>query len=80
MSFILQKHQQHVVSTVIHCKAKIQEIEADIRVRAMSNSTSVEELRLLVRLREECTAVLYRYQGLSEGFKAMIGDISEAAE
>jgi hypothetical protein len=80
MSFVLQKHQRHVVETVVAYEARIGEIEADIRLRAMSNDTSMAELRLLQRLKDECTALLYRYQGLNEGFKAMVGPIDVAAE
>ncbi|WP_395517485.1 hypothetical protein [Pseudorhizobium flavum] len=80
MSFVLQKHQLHVVEAVSAYQAKIIEIEADIRLRAMSNDTSVEELRLLHRLKDECSAILYRFEGLNEGFKALTGDIGIAAE
>ncbi|MCF6371069.1 hypothetical protein [Rhizobium halophilum] len=80
MSFVLQKHQRHVVETVAAYEARIVEIEADIRLRAMSNDINIAELRLLHRLKEECSGVLYRYQGLNEGFKALVGDASVAAE
>ena len=80
MSFVLQKHQQHVVETMAAYQAKIAEIEGDIRMRAMSNDTNFAELRLLQRLKDECSAILYRYENLNEGFKAIVGDISIAAE
>lgn len=80
MSFVLQKHQRHVIETVAAYEARIIEIEADIRLRAMSNDTSMAELRLLQRLKDECTALLYRYRGLDEGFKAMVGSIDLATE
>lgn len=80
MSFVLQKHQRHVKETVALYEAKIAEIEIDIRLRAMSNDTSLEELRLLQRLKEECSALLYRYQGLEEGFKAVVGATNVPAE
>jgi|GEM_PF-3987778 len=80
MSFVLQKHQLHVVETVAAYEAKIAEIEADIRLRAMSNDTSLAELRLLQRLKDECLAILYRYQGLNEAFQALVGPIDVAAE
>ena len=80
MSFVLQKHQLHVVEAVSACRAKIIEIEADIRLRAMSNDATIEEIRLLQRLKDECSANLYRYEGLKEGFNAMLGSIGVAAE
>ncbi|MCF6370873.1 hypothetical protein [Rhizobium halophilum] len=80
MSFILQKHQRHVLETVAAYEARIIEIDANIRLRSMSNDTNIGELRLLHRLKEECSGLLYRYQGLNEGFKALVGDASVAAE
>ncbi len=70
MSLILQKHQQNVLDMVAALQAKISEIETDIRTRAMANSTSDCELRLLHRLKDEYSSNLYRYQGINEGFKA----------
>lgn len=80
MSFVLQKYQKHVVSTVSAHQAMIREVEGDIRLRAMSNDTNIAELRLLQRLKDECSALLYRYQGLNEGFKCVLGSIDVAAE
>ena len=71
MSLILQKHQQNVLDAVAALQARISEIETDIRMRAMANSTSDCELRLLHRLKEEYSSNLYRYQGISEAFKAV---------
>ena len=71
MSLILQKHQQNVLDVVAALQARISEIETDIRMRAMANSTSDCELRLLHRLKEEYSSNLYRYQGISEAFKAV---------
>lgn len=80
MSFVLQKHQLRVLETMVAYQAKIAEIEADIRLRAMSNNTTAEELRLLGRFKDELSAILYRYQGLNEAFTAVIGDARLAAE
>lgn len=80
MSFVLEKHQRFVVEAVSAYQAKIVEVEGDLRLRAMSNDTSAAELRLLQRLKDECSAILYRYDGLSEGFKAAVGPIDVAAE
>lgn len=80
MSFVLQKHQLHIRDTISAYRAKINEIEADIRLRAMSNDTTIEELRLLQRLKDECSVLLYRFEGLDEAFKAIFGDIGVAAE
>lgn len=71
MNLILRKHQQSVLDTVAALQARISEIETDIRLRAMANSTSECELRLLHRLRDEYSSNLCRYQGISEGFKAV---------
>ena len=80
MSFVLQKHQRHVLEAVAAYEARLVEIEADIRLRAMSNDTSMAELSLLQRLKDECSSILYRYQGLNEAFKATVGPIDVAAE
>jgi hypothetical protein len=80
MSFILHKHRLHVAESISAYSAKITEIETDIRMRAMSNSATAEELRLLQRFKDELSAILYRYQGLNEGFNAAIGETSIAAE
>lgn len=72
MSFVLLKHQQHVIKAVADYKAKISEIEADIRLRAMSNDVSRAELALLRRLKQESAQTLYRYQNLCEAFKAVV--------
>ena len=69
MSLILQKHQQNVLDAVAAFQVKISEIETDIRMRAMANSTSDCELRLLHRLKEEYSSNLCRYQGINEAFK-----------
>ncbi|KEQ02857.1 hypothetical protein [Pseudorhizobium pelagicum] len=79
MSFVLQKHQLYVAEALSAYQARITEIEADIRLRAMSNDTSGPELRLLQRLKDELFEILYCYQGLSEGFKAVVGDVNLAA-
>lgn len=71
MSLILQKHQQNVLDTIAALQAKISEIETDMRIRAMANSTSDCELRLLQRLKDEYHSNLCRYQGINEGFKAV---------
>lgn len=71
MSLILRKHQQNVLDTVAALQARISEIETDIRMRAMANSTSDCELRLLHRLKDEYSSNLCRYEGISEGFKAV---------
>lgn len=80
MSFVLEKHRLHVVETVAAFKEKIAEIEGDIRIRSMSNDTSDVEIRILRRLKEECSTVLYQYEGLNEGFKALLGPVDIAAE
>lgn len=71
MSLILRKHQQHVLDTAAALQARISEIETDIRMRAMANDTSDCELRLLHRLKDEYSSNLCRYQGISEGSKAL---------
>jgi hypothetical protein len=80
MSFVLQKHQRYVLDTVFAYQEKLDEIESDIRLRAMSNDTRDVELALLRRLKEECSATLYRYQNLKEAFKAVVGDTGAGTE
>ena len=75
MSLILRKHQQNVLDTVAALRERISEIETDIRMRAMANSTSDCELRLLHRLKDEYSSNLCRYQGINEGFKAVTREI-----
>ncbi|MCJ8520954.1 hypothetical protein ABID21_004021 [Pseudorhizobium tarimense] len=79
MSFVLQKHQHYVLDTVSAYQAKVEEIESDIRLRAMSNNAPDAELALLKRLKEECAAGLYRYQNLKEAFKAVVVGESDLA-
>ena len=74
MSFVLQKHQQHVIEAVASYSAKILEIEGDLRVRAMSNDVRNTEIALLQRLKEESAAILYRYENLREAFKPLVAD------
>jgi hypothetical protein len=80
MSFVLQKHQQQVLDAVQAYRSEIEEIEAHVRMRAMSNNVSDSELALLRRLKDEKSQILYRYENLVEAFKAVLGDINLAAE
>jgi hypothetical protein len=80
MSFVLQRHQQRVIDAIVECRSVIDEIEGHIRLRAMSNDASAAELALLKRLKEEMTQSLYRYENLKEAFKAILGNLSIAAE
>ena len=80
VSFVLEKHQQDVISAVETYQAAIAEIEGHIRLRAMANEVSDRELDLLRRLKDEKSQMLYRYENLREAFKAILPDRSVAAE
>jgi hypothetical protein len=80
MSLVLEKHRHHVLESVSAYKAKIAEIEGDIRLKAISNDTSDTEIRILQRLKDECITVMYQYEGLNEAFEALLGPVDIAAE
>jgi len=80
MSLILQRHHQIVIENVSVYRSSLQEIEADLRVRAMSNDASFRELALLRRLKEERASILRRYENLEEAFKALVQNSAIAAE
>ena len=80
MSLVLRKHEQRVAAAVLGYKAAISEIEGDLRLRAMSNDVSNQELALLQRLKDEKVQMLYRYENLREAFKAILGDMSATSE
>ncbi|SCX22071.1 hypothetical protein DSM25558_3060 [Agrobacterium sp. DSM 25558] len=72
MSIILQRHHAIVIKTVSAYRSSLQEIEADLRVRAMSNDASLQELALLRRLKDEMANILRSYENLEEAFKALV--------
>ena len=72
MSIILQRHHEIVIKTVSAYRSSLQEIEADLRVRAMSNDASLQELALLRRLKDEIATILRSYENLEEAFKALV--------
>jgi hypothetical protein len=80
VSFVLEKHQQDVISAVEAYQAAVAEIEAHIRIRAMANDVSDRELNLLRRLKNEKSQMLYRYENLREAFKVILADRPFAAE
>jgi hypothetical protein len=80
VSFVLEKHQQDLISAVETYQAAMAEIEGHIRLRAMANDVSDGELNLLRRLKDEKAQMLYRYENLREAFKAILSHSSVAAE
>ncbi|SMF41383.1 hypothetical protein SAMN02982989_1918 [Xaviernesmea oryzae] len=72
MSIILKEHQERVSHAVSAYRSEIAEIEAHIRLRAMSADVSDAELALLRRLKDEKAEILYRYENLKEAFRAIL--------
>lgn len=71
MSLILQRHHNNVIEAVSAYRSSLDEIEAHLRMRAMSNDASSAELALLRRLKDEKASILRRYENLEEAFKAL---------
>ncbi len=80
VSFVLEKHRERLLEEIAACEMAIREIEADLRLRAMSNDTDDRELALLRRLKIEKAESLYRCLNLREAFIALLGENDMAAE
>lgn len=80
MSLILQRHHKIVIEAVSAYRSSLDEIEAHLRMRAMSNDASFAELALLRRLKDEKASILRRYENLEEAFKAIAQSNAVAVE
>ncbi|MGV1873080.1 hypothetical protein [Agrobacterium rosae] len=72
MSLILQLHHKSVLEAVAAYRSSVDEIEAHLRIRAMSNGASSAELALLRRLKDEKTSILRQYENLREAFEVVV--------
>ncbi|WP_112500356.1 hypothetical protein [Agrobacterium sp. lyk4-40-TYG-31] len=75
MSLVLQLHHKNVLEAAAAYRSSVDEIEAHLRIRAMSNDASSAELALLRRLKDEKASILRQYENLLEAF-AVVADTS----
>lgn len=71
MSLVLDKHQARIEWEVHTYRERIKEVEGDLRLRAMTQSSTGHELALLQRLKDEYGQILYVYENLSEAIRAV---------
>lgn len=80
MSLILQLHHKSVLEAAAAYRSSVDEIEAHLRIRAMSNDASSAELALLKRLKDEKTSILRQYENIAEAFAVLAHRSVIAAE
>ena len=71
MSLVLQLHHKNVLEAAAAYRSSVDEIEAHLRIRAMSNDASSAELALLRRLKDEKASILRQYENIAEAFAVL---------